>query len=131
MSLRPGTAGGDGYHSGPDDEEVEYAESPHEAEPLAEAFPSEHHMQVDETREDEEDGDFGLDSDSAYDSASLIGEDTKTLSTYITDYHYENGRRYHAYRDGAYWVLGSCSIIESSLHQGRDRMMTARKTPSI
>lgn len=43
------------------------------------------------------------DSDSAY-ADSLIGDDTKTLSTYITDYRYEYGRRYHAYRDGAYWV---------------------------
>lgn len=42
--------------------------------------------------------------DSAYDSESLLGDDTVTLATYITDYRYENGRRYHAYRDGAYWV---------------------------
>lgn len=42
--------------------------------------------------------------DSAYDSESLLGDDTVTLASYITDYRYENGRRYHAYRDGAYWV---------------------------
>ncbi|KAK1142463.1 hypothetical protein N8T08_007825 [Aspergillus melleus] len=34
---------------------------------------------------------------------SLLGGDTKTLSTYITDYRYEFGRRYHSYHDGAYW----------------------------
>lgn len=44
------------------------------------------------------------DSDSAYGGDSLIGDDTKTLSTYITQHRYEYGRRYHAYRDGAYWV---------------------------
>jgi hypothetical protein len=42
--------------------------------------------------------------DSAYDSESLLGDDTVTLASYITDYRYEHGRRYHAYRDGAYWV---------------------------
>lgn len=42
--------------------------------------------------------------DSAYDSESLLGDDTITLASYITEYRYENGRRYHAYRDGAYWV---------------------------
>lgn len=45
-----------------------------------------------------------FDRDSAYDSESLLGDDTVTLASYITDYRYENGRRYHAYRDGAYWV---------------------------
>jgi hypothetical protein len=44
------------------------------------------------------------DIDSAYGDDSLIGDDTQTLSTYITDYRYEFGRRYHSYRDGAYWV---------------------------
>jgi hypothetical protein len=43
------------------------------------------------------------DGDSAYGSESLIGGDTVTLASYITDYRYENGRRYHSYRDGAYW----------------------------
>jgi hypothetical protein len=43
------------------------------------------------------------DNDSAL-GESLIGFDTETLASYITDYHYENGRRYHAYRDGEYWV---------------------------
>jgi hypothetical protein len=44
------------------------------------------------------------DADSAYDSESLLGDDTRSLASYITDYRYEHGRRYHAYRDGAYWV---------------------------
>jgi len=48
--------------------------------------------------------DMEEDHDSAYDSESLIGDDSTTLASYITDYRFENGRRYHAYRDGAYWV---------------------------
>ncbi|PYH80121.1 S-adenosyl-L-methionine-dependent methyltransferase [Aspergillus uvarum CBS 121591] len=43
------------------------------------------------------------DDDSAYGEDSLIGDDTVTLSTYITDYRFEYGRRYHSFRDGAYW----------------------------
>ena len=43
------------------------------------------------------------DNDSAF-GGSLIGCDTDTLASFITDYRYENGRRYHAYRDGEYWV---------------------------
>lgn len=40
------------------------------------------------------------DIDSAYDSESLLGDDTMTLASFITDYRYENGRRYENYRDG-------------------------------
>ena len=43
------------------------------------------------------------DNDSAF-GGSLIGCDTDTLASFITDYQYENGRRYHAYREGEYWV---------------------------
>jgi hypothetical protein len=43
------------------------------------------------------------DNDSAF-GGSLMGWDSDSLASYITDYRYENGRRYHAYRDGEYWV---------------------------
>lgn len=46
-------------------------------------------------------------NDSAYgddSNDSLLRDDTKTLASYITEYRYEFGRRYHAFRDGAYWV---------------------------
>lgn len=43
-------------------------------------------------------------NDSAYGDDSLLRDDTKTLASYITEYRYEFGRRYHAFRDGAYWV---------------------------
>jgi len=45
-------------------------------------------------------------SDSGWDSGSLIGDDTYTLASSIMNYRLENGRQYHAYRDGAYWVSG-------------------------
>lgn len=44
------------------------------------------------------------DTDSAYGEDSLLRDDTRTLATYMTEYRYEFGRRYHAFRDGAYWV---------------------------
>ncbi|KAJ5081276.1 S-adenosyl-L-methionine-dependent methyltransferase [Penicillium alfredii] len=43
------------------------------------------------------------DTDSAYGEDSLLRDDTRTLATYMTEYRYEFGRRYHAFRDGAYW----------------------------
>jgi hypothetical protein len=54
---------------------------------------------------DEMDGgeDFN-DNDSAL-GGSLIGYDTQTVASYMTDFRYENGRRYHSYRDGEYWVF--------------------------
>lgn len=58
---------------------------------------------ADSTFDDEYDYDDD-DQDSAYGGDSFIGDDTKTLSCYITDYRFEYGRRYHSYRDGAYWV---------------------------
>lgn len=43
-------------------------------------------------------------SDSGFDSGSLLGDETDTLASSIMNYRMENGRQYHAYRDGAYWV---------------------------
>jgi hypothetical protein len=42
-------------------------------------------------------------SDSGFDSGSLLGDETDTLASSIMHYRIENGRQYHAYRDGAYW----------------------------
>ncbi|KAL8858800.1 MAG: hypothetical protein Q9178_004717 [Gyalolechia marmorata] len=43
-------------------------------------------------------------ADSAYDdTASLNGSITDTLESAYSRYRWENGRRYHSYRDGAYW----------------------------
>jgi hypothetical protein len=61
------------------------------------------HLMDQQILPDEQHGARGDDIDSAYGSASLIGEDTETLASYITDFRYENGRRYHSFRDGSYW----------------------------
>ncbi|KAI4230682.1 MAG: hypothetical protein L6R40_007980 [Gallowayella cf. fulva] len=43
-------------------------------------------------------------ADSAYDDAASINESiTDTLESTYSRYRWENGRRYHSYRDGAYW----------------------------
>lgn len=54
---------------------------------------------------DEEDADAVQDfaSDSGFDSGSLLGDETDTLASSILNHRMENGRQYHAYRDGAYW----------------------------
>lgn len=64
------------------------------------------------------------DLDSAYGGDSFIGDDTKTLSCYITDYRFEYGRRYHSYRDGAYWV---CWVEYKQKREGVDRTGSQRR----
>ncbi|CEL06136.1 Putative SAM dependent methyltransferase [Aspergillus calidoustus] len=44
-----------------------------------------------------------IDSDVNSDYQSDFASDTTSLNSMITSYRYENGRRYHAYKDGAYW----------------------------
>jgi hypothetical protein len=44
-----------------------------------------------------------LTSDSGFDSGSLLGDQTDSLASSILNHRMENGRQYHAYRDGAYW----------------------------
>lgn len=63
---------------------------------------------VDDYDDPDQFDDYDDDRDSAYGGDSFIGDDTKTLSCYITDYRFEYGRRYHSYRDGAYWV---CELV--------------------
>ena len=85
--------------------------------PIAHPESSAEHDEDDETAEISDEDDIlhgGMnDNDSTY-GGSLIGCDTDTLASYITDYRYENGRRYHAYRDGEYWV--TCSFHLLNLH---------------
>lgn len=50
----------------------------------------------------DEDYDVDNDTDSAY--GESIESDSCSLVSSITRYRFENGRRYHAYRDGAYWA---------------------------
>jgi hypothetical protein len=48
-------------------------------------------------------------SDSGFDSGSLLEDETDTLASSIMNYRMENGRQYHAYRDGAYWGVSTLS----------------------
>jgi hypothetical protein len=74
------------------------AESSHTTAPIYE------HMaqQQDDTPIDGGDG-HDLTSDSGFDSGSLLGDETDSLASSILNHRMENGRQYHAYRDGAYW----------------------------
>lgn len=77
---------------------------------LADTIPDSGEQEDDSVADDfdNDDGEHDFnDNDSAF-GGSLIGCDTDTLASYITDYRYENGRRYHAYKDGEYWVDCSC-----------------------
>ncbi|KIW01727.1 uncharacterized protein PV09_06904 [Verruconis gallopava] len=42
------------------------------------------------------------DEDSSFGDSDILS-DTTSLKSSILNYHYENGRRYHAYRKGSYW----------------------------
>ena len=54
------------------------------------------------SRESEQE-DQGFTSDSGFDSGSLLGDETDSLASSILNHRMENGRQYHAYRDGSYW----------------------------
>jgi hypothetical protein len=109
-----GTSDEDGYHSATASmySLVEGVQLPHVAHPTSIARPpdtlpaTQIHTSTGgpEATEQQAEANEEDDLDSAYDSESLLGDDTVTLASYITDYRYEHGRRYHAYRDGAYWV---------------------------
>ncbi|KAL8635398.1 MAG: hypothetical protein Q9228_007104, partial [Teloschistes exilis] len=50
------------------------------------------------------DDDISIDADSAYDDGASMNESiTDTLDSAYSRYRWENGRRYHSYRDGIYW----------------------------
>jgi hypothetical protein len=59
---------------------------------------------------------FEIDTDleevsSAYDSCYSSGSDnTTTIISEVTNYRYENGRRYHSYSEGQYVSLGKHNI---------------------
>jgi hypothetical protein len=55
-----------------------------------------------DTLVDDADG-HDLTSDSGFDSGSLLGDETDSLASSILNHRMENGRQYHAYRDGSYW----------------------------
>ncbi|CAN9301633.1 unnamed protein product [Alternaria alternata] len=66
--------------------------------------PEHHHLSMDsEPSPPNNDDEAGFSSDSAFDSGSLLGDETNSLASSILNHRIENGRQYHAYRDGAYW----------------------------
>ncbi|KAH8683223.1 S-adenosyl-L-methionine-dependent methyltransferase [Tricladium varicosporioides] len=57
-------------------------------------------------------GNIPDENDSAF-GGSLLGTEADSLEESITDYPYENGRRYHAFKDGEYWGPNDDSANES------------------
>lgn len=65
-----------------------------------------------------------LEVDEAYDrqqddGASSLYSDTTSVSSSVKDYVYENGRRYHAYREGKYMLPN----VSPSLHRFREQVV--------
>lgn len=90
-----------GMHSEGQDSAVHLHDSPlqhsHALAPLPPAFD-------DDTVTAEEEPPHAYDTeDSGFDSGSLLGDETDTLASSILNHRIENGRQYHAYRDGSYW----------------------------
>jgi hypothetical protein len=107
--LPPYSDGGDGYHSASpslystDQSKATFGEAADlDLQSQLIGITGQSSNAVDEERDDRDDRDDDIDS--AFDEESLLSNETSSLSSYITNYRYEHGRRYHAYRDGAYWV---------------------------
>lgn len=66
----------------------------------ASPYPTSH---TSDTVTDDDEALAGSSSDSGFDSGSLLGDGTDSLASSILNHRMENGRQYHAYRDGAYW----------------------------
>lgn len=68
--------------------------------------------------------------DSAFEEDSLLGDDQASINSRISEYRMENGRRYHGYHDGSYWVrIEHCYFLESLyLLSERVRTTTSRTT---
>jgi hypothetical protein len=98
---------GDGYHSA----SVSQVSLKEETEEPEEYMDEGEHQDFLLNQEDHPRSRRGSDVDSAYDNESLLDEGTRTLASFITDYRFEHGRRYHAYKDGAYWVRMKCDFF--------------------
>jgi hypothetical protein len=118
---------GDGYHSA-SVSQVSLKEETGEFQEPEEYMDEAEHQDFQLAQEDHPRSRRGSDADSAYDNESLLDEGTRTLASFITDYRYEHGRRYHAYKDGAYWVRIDSRVYYFSLSidankLARDQMM--------
>ncbi|THC89757.1 hypothetical protein EYZ11_010778 [Aspergillus tanneri] len=59
---------------------------------------------IPEAFDNDDASDSAEDEDDTFsDYAEDFASDTTTINSMITSYRFENGRRYHAYKDGAYW----------------------------
>jgi hypothetical protein len=74
----------------------------------------------------QDDADYSEDDNDSAFGGSLIGSDTVTLASYITDYRYENGRQYHAFREGEYWVSDPRSQLQVGGQTDYPRDQTTR-----
>jgi hypothetical protein len=54
------------------------------------------------------------DGDSAFGDSDVASE-TTSLRSAVYNYIYENGRRYHSYRAGAYWCVPLSSVLPESM----------------
>jgi len=54
--------------------------------------------------------DSEIDTDSAY--SENPQSETTSLRSSVFNYHYENGRRYHAYHSGSYWYKEQFGLDE-------------------
>jgi hypothetical protein len=71
--------------------------------PVESSQQSQHGPLVAEAAAQEDEPLYDFASDSGFDSGSLVGDETDSLASNILNHRIENGRQYHAYRDGAYW----------------------------
>ncbi|KAH9878826.1 hypothetical protein J1614_002260 [Plenodomus biglobosus] len=83
-------------------QDVAESSQPHTPSATSHAHDEQLAHAADDSAADDHDGDE-LASDSGFDSGSLLEDETDTLASSILNHRMENGRQYHAYRDGAYW----------------------------
>ncbi|KAK6531748.1 hypothetical protein TWF694_002919 [Orbilia ellipsospora] len=95
----------------PPQEEVskEAPESHEQPTPAPEAEPEEHQHHVLEAESTDESNTSDFDYDSLYGTDEEGASATTSLSDSVRNYRYENGRRYHAYKAGA-WVFPNDEI---------------------
>lgn len=106
MAARPARPAEDGKSSDSlawhaHDSVIDHHSATAEPHPAAAEEPSRAHTVA--TPDDDREEATAYESDSGFDSGSLLGDDTDTLASSVIAGRIENGRQYHAYRDGAYW----------------------------
>lgn len=92
-------------NSKPDEREASPVMNYFQLSPEDQAIQDLEHTSAAQQAQDEIDVDSGIDarslSDAGYETDSM-GSGTTSLATSVRDYAFENGRRYHRFREGAY-----------------------------